>query len=161
MFSAQYRFFLDVFFAAAFIFFHYRTRRNQALAIYSVAVLTLALIFTTPGMLKKFVPSFRVGEFIGGFTWKQVWEPQDYHHLEYETFTLGNLNFNVVKGYPYSFNTPLPAISPYSLLEYKQAGIFPQKIGSSLADGFFWKKMTAEQQKELDAIIKELQLRQK
>ncbi len=157
-FSAQYRFFMDVFFAVAFLIFHKKVPQKIGGIFYIAAVSILIIFFTTPGLFSKLTPSFRVGQFIGNFKKQQFLEPQEYRYDQYANYTIGTLNFNVVQDYPFSFSTPLPAISPSFLLEYYEAGIFPQPYSADIREGFYWRTISESEKKQLAEIIRELKI---
>ncbi len=158
-FSAQYRFFMEVFFAVAFLIFSAKVSRKISIGFYSSLIAVLVVFFVTPGLFTKVTPSFRVGQFIGKFCFNQFLEPQEYRYNQYGSYNIGALNFNVVQDYPFSFTTPLPAISPSFLLEYYDAGIFPQPYSADISDGFYWQNLTDHEKKQLGEIIRELKLR--
>lgn len=91
-----------------------------------------------------------------GFNINQFYKPSHFELKKYETHQIGNLKFNVVQDYPFSFDTPLPAISPAFIQEDVDAGIFPQLKGNSLKDGFIWRKISAEEKEKLKLILKDL-----
>ena len=70
----------------------------------------------------------------------------------YQTFKIGNLEFNV-PNYDLCFDTPQPALSPDSVKKYFEVGIFPQKKSENLKDGFIWKKLSSEEKQKLKEII--------
>lgn len=152
-FSAQYRFFIDVFFVIAFILFIHFSKRNS-LAIFSVTGVLVIGILSFPNFIRQYVPSFRPGNFMAGFKKEQLYKPSTYHYNTFETFKTGNLKFNVSKNYPFNFDTPIPAISAGYIFDDAKAGIFPQYIdGKNIRKGFFWKKLTPEEEKEVQDII--------
>lgn len=91
-----------------------------------------------------------------GFQKSQIIKPSHFKLERYKTYQIGNLRFNVAEGYPFSFDTPLPAISPQFLQEDYNAGIFPQKISDDITDGFQWIKMSDQQKLQLKKILEEL-----
>ena len=156
LFSAQYRFFIDVFFAVFFIIF-YQTFSKQ-LILMTAAILTSFsfLILSIPQLVQNYVPSFKLGYFMTGFSKDQWLKPAVFKLEKYETHQIGNLKFNVVKNYPFSFDTPIPAISPEFLKEDLDAGIFPQTISNDIKDGFIWKKLSSEDHQKLKLIVEDL-----
>lgn len=160
LFSAQYRFFLDVFFVLAFLILRERVTYKPAVTAFLLFSSITGILFFTPNLLKNLVPSFRVGQYIGTpFTTIQLLEPAVYHYNKSEQFQIGNLTFNVNTGYPFSYNTPPAAISPGFLLDYYNAGIFPQKITGSVHGGYFWKQMNPHEKQVLSSILKKLKLK--
>ena len=87
-----------------------------------------------------------------GFTVTQLYRPAVFELNSYQTFKIGNLDFNV-PNYDLSFDTPQPSLSPYSVRKYYEAGIFPQKISENIQDGFVWKKLSPEEKEKLKKII--------
>jgi hypothetical protein len=152
-FSAQYRFFIDVFFVVFFVIFYNTFFRKLAMSIFIGSSFLAAGLLSFPNLLKTHLPSFRIAGFMNGFHGNQFYKPSEYEWKNYETYQIGNLKFNVVKNYPFSFDTPIPAISPEFLQEYYDVGIFPQKNSKNLKDGFHWRKMTDEEKQELKDIL--------
>ena len=151
IFSAQYRFYLDVFFAIAVVLFYKDFKKKTAVASFFFFSILVVIFLTFPNIVRAHLPSFRLGNYMMGFQTSQLNKPSHFKLKQYRTFEIGNLKFNVAKGYPFSFDTPLPAVSPTFLIEYSKAGIFPQKEGG----GFIWKKLNAAQQHKLDKILSE------
>lgn len=152
LFSAQYRFFLDVFFVLIFVFARDLTQK-KALGIFSFFSILFLIFFSSPNLLKKAVPSFKLSQFMYGFQKDQLYKPSYFEWKKYESYNIGNLDFYVVKRYPYSFDIPIPAISPGFLEEDLKTGIFPQKRGKSLKPGFYWRKLTEKEQQQLEKIL--------
>lgn len=157
VFSAQYRFFLEVFFVGFLLLMQpWLTKKRSLLGFALMSGLILPL-FCFPKLLSNAVPSFSVGAFIGRTQTSQILCPSVYQSTDYQSFTLGNLSFNTPKHYPFSYQTPLPSISPDALDDYLSAGIFPQKQDSLLKQGFIWKPLSTEEKQQLKAIISEIQ----
>ncbi|NIF04077.1 hypothetical protein F3J23_01375 [Chryseobacterium sp. Tr-659] len=153
-FSAQYRFFIDIFFVIFFVFFSEYLNKKKSIMIFSVLSLIFLSVLSFPGLIQKLVPSFRLGNFMAGFEKEQLSKPSVYEYHQFNTFNIGNLKFNVSKNYPYNFDTPLPAMSSGYVLDDVKAGIFPQPIDKKdLKKGFIWKKMNAEEATEAEKII--------
>ncbi|WP_018675007.1 LIC_10190 family membrane protein [Riemerella columbina] len=156
-FSAQYRFFLEVFFVGLFLMLGQRLSKQF---IYSIALLmsfALTILFVKPSLIKETIPSFSVGQYIGEVESSQWLKPSVYKGVPYTTHQIGNLKFNVPRHYPFTFTTPLPAISPSFLYDYHRAKLFPQLIDSDLKKGFIWKPLTEQQQQELKQILETLE----
>lgn len=153
--SAQYRFLLDAFFAMIVAIF-YGIKQHKILIIVSLGISCLILSFLAkPQWIQKTIPSFRLGKFIKGFSFNQLVKPAEYSLKKYNLYQIGNLKFNLVDSYPFSFDTPLPAVSPGYVEEYKNAGIFPQLItDGNLKSGFIWKKITDDEKDNLERILK-------
>ncbi|MCT6745217.1 hypothetical protein N4Q47_04775 [Riemerella anatipestifer] len=153
LFSAQYRFFLEVFFVVALLVFRNWFSAKKVALVSIIGTLSMSVFLFAPSLIVKYIPSFRLGGFIKNTELSQIVKPATYKYQQYKTFTIGNLTFNVVDNYPFSFDTPLPSISPSFLELYLEAGIFPQKIGSDLKEGFVWKKLSNEDKKQLQRIV--------
>ncbi|AZA85029.1 hypothetical protein C1637_12605 [Chryseobacterium lactis] len=153
-FSAQYRFFIDVFFVLFFVLFYRYFDKRKSIIVFSAASLFFISLLSFPGFIQQYVPSFRLGNFMAGFEKEQLYKPSTYEYNQFQTFKLGNLKFNISKNYPYNFDTPLPAISPGYIFDDKRAGIFPQlKDKNDVRKGFIWKKLNPEEKMELEKII--------
>ncbi len=155
IFSAQYRLFLDVFLIAGILIFAKTWFSFAKLGFISLSIVAI-IILSIPQTLQNSIPSFSLGKMMTGWDAKQLLRPSTFSLNKYKTYQIGNLKFNIVKDYPFSFDTALPAISPDYLLDYQKAGIFPQKIGLDLKNGFVWKKMSPHEQQELQRIIKQV-----
>lgn len=153
-FSAQYRFFLDVFFVIFFVLFYEYFDQKKSIIVFSALSLFFISILSFPEFIQKYIPSFRVGSFMTGFEKKQLYQPSTYEYHQFNTFKVGNFKFNIPHHYPYSFDTPIPAVSPNYIFDYVKAGIFPQLLDKNdLKKGFIWKKMTSEEEKEAQKVI--------
>lgn len=153
LFSAQYRFFLDVFFAVFFVIFFQWFSKKNSLRVFFVLSFITGTFLTFPKLTKTVFPSFNLGYFMTGISENQFFKPASFELKNYNTYQIGNLKFNVVQQYPFSFDTPLPSISPYFLQKYLEAGIFPQLQGKALKEGFIWRKMSEEEKIQLQKII--------
>lgn len=153
-FSAQYRFFIDVFFVILFVVFFKYLNKKKAVLISSSLMFVVVLIFSFPNFIQKFIPSFQVGRFMKPFEKNQIIKPSHYEYNQYNSYKVGNLKFNVSKKYPFNFDTPVPAISVNYIFDYQKEQIFPQPIDkNNLKKGFIWKKLNAEEKKELNKTI--------
>lgn len=151
--SAQCRFLIDVFLVIFFVLF-YQTFHKKTIFITTLILTSFSfLILSVPQLLQRYVPSFNLGHFMSGFSKHQFLKPACFELNKYKTYQIGNLTFNIVQNYPFSFDTKLPAISPYYLHQYLDAGIFPQKIGKDLKEGFINKKLTDKEKYMLKKII--------
>ncbi|KPE51984.1 LIC_10190 family membrane protein [Chryseobacterium indologenes] len=154
IFSAQYRFFIDVFFVIFFVVFFEYLNRKRSVFIFTAGSLVLILILTFPAFIRQYIPSFRPGSFMAGFQKEQLYKPSVYRYQKYTTFKAGNLKFNVSKNYPFNFDTPLPAISESYLSDDVHSGIFPQCIDEKdIKKGFIWKKLSPAEKKEAEKVI--------
>lgn len=155
LFSAQYRFLFDVFFVVFFVLFYHTLSKNFSILIFSTLSLSVVVLLSFPTLLKTYVPSFKLGNSIIGFNENQLIKPSVFELKKYKTHQIGNLQFNIVDGYIFSFDSPIPAISPQFLQEDFDAGIFPQLKGKTLKDGFIWRKITDDEKKEIQVILKD------
>lgn len=154
IFSAQYRFFIDVFFVIFFVIFHEYFDRKKAVFVFSVLSIFFISILSFPEFIQSYLPSFRVGTFMTGFEKEQIYKPSTYQYEKFDTYKVGNFKFNVSHHYPYSFDTPLPSITPAYLFDNVKTGIFPQLSDKNdIKKGFIWKKMTSEEQVEAQKVI--------
>jgi len=150
-FSAQYRFFIDVFFVLFFVVFFKSLNKKNALLISSVLALIFTGLFSSPKLVQQLIPSFKLSRNLTSFEKNQLLKPSNYEYNQYNSFKIRDLNFNVSKKYTFSFDTPIPAISESYVLDYQKLGIFPQPIDkNNLKKGFIWKKLNATEKKELD-----------
>lgn len=152
LFSAQYRFFLDVFFVIFILVFHSKIKEKLGLLSFSFGAFIILFLMSFPKILQSQIPTFKLGYFMEGFTKNQFFKPAYFALNSYQTFKIGNLDFNV-PNYDLCFDTPQPAISPDSVKKYLEVGIFPQKITENLKDGFSWKKLSGEEKEKLKKII--------
>lgn len=154
VFSAQYRFFIDVFFVIFFMLFLPYLNKKRSVFIFTSGALVLIFILSFPAFIQQYVPSFKPGSFMAGFQKKQVCKPSVYQYKKYDTFQVGNLRFNVSKNYPFSFDSPVPSVSKESILQDLNAGIFPQCIDpKNIKKGFIRKKLSPHEKKEVENII--------
>lgn len=151
--SAQFRFFLEVYFVILLLFFHQKFSKKTT-QIISVAFSSLIILYLSlPKLISTYIPSYKMSSFMGAFQGSQIIVPSEYTYLHYHTFTVGNLTFHVSKNYPFSFDAPLPAISEGYLFDYQKTGIFPQwKNVQNKKEGFVSVKMNATQEKQLQKI---------
>ena len=114
-------------------------------------------ILAFPQILQEKVPSFNLGFVMKNYEAKQVYKPLYYSLNKHDTFTVGNLEFNVPRDYVFGFDTVLPVLTPHQLEAFYELGIFPQKIGKTLNQGFVWKKLNFQEKKYLKNIIEKIQ----
>ncbi|MEY8761722.1 LIC_10190 family membrane protein [Chryseobacterium tongliaoense] len=154
LFSAQYRFFIDVFFVILFVVLFNSFDKKKAIAVFSVAGLLIISFLSFPEFIGKHLPSYKMASYMGRFEKEQLIRPAVYENVAFDSFNLGNLKFNVSRNYPYNFSTPLPAITPNYITEDAKAEVFPQLIDrQNIRKGFIWKKMTMQQKKSTEYII--------
>ncbi|WP_228458266.1 LIC_10190 family membrane protein [Chryseobacterium schmidteae] len=153
-FSAQYRFFTDVFFVLFFVFLFKSLNKKNALIFSSFLFFIAIGAFSFPNLIQKFIPSFQVGRFMTQFEKNQIIKPSYYEYNQYNSYKVGNLTFNVSQKYPFNFDTTVPAISVNYVFDYQKEQILPQPIDkNNLKKGFIWKKLNAEEKKELNKTI--------
>jgi hypothetical protein len=157
LFSAQYRFFFEVFFVLLFVVFYERSMKKYTVLLFSFLSLFFIGFLSFPNLTQKLVPSFKLGAFMMGFNKNQFYKPSHFKLEKYQTHQIGNLEFNVVQDYVFSFDTPLPAISPQFIQEDLEAGIFPQLKGKTWKEGFFWRKLTEAERQKLESIAKDFE----
>ena len=155
LFSAQYRFFFDVFFVFFLVVFYQILSKKLILFIFTVSSIFMVVFLSFPSLVKTYLPSFKLGSFMTGFTKNQFVRPATFELNKYKTHQIGNLKFNIVEGYIFSFDTPLPAISPQFIQEDLDAGIFPQLKGTTLKEGFIWRRISEEEKAKLKEILKD------
>ncbi|MDR6921825.1 MULTISPECIES: LIC_10190 family membrane protein [Chryseobacterium] len=154
LFSAQYRFFIDVFFVIFFVVLFQYFNKKRSVFIFAAGSLILMFILTLPSFIQQYIPSFRPGSFMAGFKKEQLYKPSVYQYKKYNTFEVGNLRFNISENYPFNFDTPLPAISESFLSDDVHSGIFPQCIDEkNIKKGFIWKKLSPKEKKEAEKVI--------
>ncbi|MCY0968740.1 LIC_10190 family membrane protein [Chryseobacterium wangxinyae] len=157
MFSAQYRFFIDVFFVIIFVMFlkYFNERKSLILSICLNLIVIGFMIF--PSIAAQLIPSYRMSSMMGKFEFKQLYKPSSYTYKTYHSYEVGNLKFNVSKKYPFNFDTPVPAISESFVFDYQKAGVFPQMIDKKdLKKGFFTKKMSVKEQNKVKKITENI-----
>ncbi len=155
LFSAQYRFFFDVFFVILFVLFYQVFSKKVSLMIFTVLSIFIAGFLSFPNLIKAHLPSFKLGNFMTGFNKDQFVKPSYFELNQYKTYQIGNLKFNVVDDYIFSFDTPIPAISPQFIQEDLDAGIFPQLKGNTLKEGFIWRPISTKEKEKLKIILKD------
>lgn len=154
LFSAQYRFFIDVFFVIFFVMFLTYFDKKKSLILFSVFSIFFVGFISIPHLVKKHFQSFYLGNFMKEAKMEQFYKPAVYKTTDFNSYKIGNLKFNVAKKYPLSYETPLPAISEGYVFEHIRAGIFPQLIDkNNMKKGFIWKKMNQEEKKEAQNVI--------
>ncbi|WP_234047814.1 LIC_10190 family membrane protein [Chryseobacterium paridis] len=152
-FSAQYRFFMDVFFVIFFILFYQYFNRKRSVITFLAGSICIIAFLSFPSFVATHLPSYKMAGFMGNFEKQQIYEPSQYPSTAFETFKIGDLKFNVSKNYPYNFKTPVPAISHSYILDDIKANIFPQPIDkNNLGKGFIWKRLDSPGKKEADRV---------
>ena len=148
-FSAQYRFFIDVYAIAIFLIFK---NISEEKAIFTTAFLSvlISVLFTFPGFLHQ----FNIGKRLSGFNWAQIYKPVENNLININSeYKIGNLNFYVPQN-PFE-KQHFPWINSYDLKLYDYYGIFPQQIGNEYKDGFYQRKLTPKEKIQLKKIIAE------
>lgn len=153
-FSAQYRFFIDVFFVVFFVLFWQKTAVFWTKRLFIIMMLGVVALLSVPQLLQTAVPSFRVGGFMKGFAMKQLIKPSEYVFGKSVVEQVGNVRFHLVHTYPFLFDVSLPAITIYDIEEYYKLGFFPQLYNErSLKSGFYWKEITEKEKQQLAEIL--------
>ncbi|WP_326985026.1 hypothetical protein VUJ46_11005 [Chryseobacterium sp. MYb264] len=153
-FSAQYRFFIDVFFVIIFVMFFHLINQKKSIILFSGLSIFFVLFLSFPNIIQKLAPSFRLGNYMAKFNQKQIYKPSTYDYNQYQTFKVGNLKLNVSNNYPYNFDTKPPAISTGFIFDDVKANIFPQLIDeNNIQKGFIWKNLTPKEKKEAENVI--------
>lgn len=148
-FSAQYRFFIDVYLVTTFLLFK---NISKSKAIYSSVFLTvfISLIFTFPNILQQ----FNIGKRMSGFSWAQLYKPKEVISVKInQEFKIGNFSFNTSKDL--QDKTHFPALNIYDLKLYDYYGIFPQYFGKDYKEGIYQQKMNGSEKMQLKKIIYE------
>lgn len=154
LFSAQYRFFIDVFFVIFFVIGMNYFNQKKSIAVFSALSMIFIGFLISPHILQTYLPSFKLGNFMGKFELKQLYRPSTYDYNTFNTYKVGNLRFNVSRKYPYNFDTSLPAISESYIFDDVKAGIFPQWVNEkNNKKGFIWKKLNAREKIEANNVI--------
>ncbi|WP_294264055.1 hypothetical protein [uncultured Chryseobacterium sp.] len=154
LFSAQYRFFIDVFFVIFFVIFVDYFNRKKSLTVFSALSIIVIGCIMVPSIIQNYLPTFRPGNFMAQIEVQQLYRPSVYRYHNYNTYKIGNLRFNVSEKYPYNFDTELPAISESYIFDDIKAGIFPQMADpENMKKGFIWKKLTPEEKIQAQDII--------
>ncbi|QOR74704.1 hypothetical protein IMZ16_04545 [Cruoricaptor ignavus] len=152
--SAQYRFFIDVFFVIITVIFYEKSKLKIWKKLAFGGSLVVLFFLSYPKILNQMVPSFRLSAMMRGFKTEQLWIPKVYNAVQFETHQIGNLKFNFSANYPLSYSTPVPAISPDRFIEYRDAKIFPQLIDNqNIRSGFYHEKLGKKDLKKLNQII--------
>lgn len=160
VFSAQFRFFIDVIFVALFLLFYQFEAKKIYFAYFLISFIGFVILFLKPNQISEFLPRFRLSKSIIGFQKSQWKEPVYFLHQPYTTHQLGNLKFHTPSNYPYNYNTKLVAISQPKLELFLKLGLFPQEKENS-SRIFVWKKLDETQKIRLNAILKQLNLEEK
>lgn len=157
LFSAQYRFFIDVFFVIIFVILFKYFNEKKSIITYSFLSIVFISFITFPSFISQLIPSYRLSSMMGKFELKQLYKPSIYEYKKYHSFEVGNLKFNVSEKYPFNIDTPIPAISESFVFDYQKAGIFPQLIDKNdISKGFISKKMTFKEQKQVKIITEKI-----
>lgn len=155
MFSAQYRFFLDVFLVVIFLVSNSKIKADYSKLIGVLGSMVVVSTLMFPSLIQKAVSSFHLGNFMKSFEVKQFYKPSDYEATAYKTFKIGDLKFNVADKYPFSYKTPAPAISQSFIRDYMEEGIFPRLIGKDLNSGVTWRKISEKEKQKLQHILQD------
>ncbi|MGE4513207.1 MAG: hypothetical protein AB7E26_05240, partial [Chryseobacterium sp.] len=105
LFSAQYRFFIDVFFVIFFVLFTGFFNQRRSIITFSILSSMIVMFLTVPSLVQSYLPSFRLGNFIGKMEITQLYKPSTYSDLTFNSYKVGNLSFHISERYPYNFST--------------------------------------------------------
>lgn len=156
-FSAQYRFFIDVFFVIIFVVLFENIKKKTALLVFTFLTIFFVSMLSFPGFIRQYLPSFQLGRFMSEFNAQQLLKPSNYEYNKFGCYKVGNLKFNISKQYPYNFDTPVPAISESYFFDYQKEGIFPQLIDkNNIRKGFIWKKLNLKEKKEVEKVAEKI-----
>jgi len=144
VFSAQYRFFIDIYLVVLFLIFKNISEQKSVFVSMFLSVF-ISIIFTLPGFVKD---KFHMGKWMSGFQVSQLIRPTEYQSENPKSYQLGNLKFNATKDLIYK--TQFPAMSLYWLKTYHYYNVFPQ-------NGFIQKKLSEKEKIELKEIVKDLE----
>lgn len=148
IFSAQYRFFIDLYLITFFLIFK-NIHRDKAVVFSIFFSLLISVIFTFLGFITS---RFQMGKWMTGFRWSQLYEPNTVKSSQLsEENIIGNFKFNVPKN-PFDKKT-FPSLNIYDLKLYHYYGIFPQNS----KDGFIQRKLTDTEKIQLKKIIDKLE----
>ena len=156
VFSAQFRFFLEVFFVIFIVVFQGKIKEKWAVSGFGMGALVILFFLSFPKVLQSQIYSFKLGHYMKGFVKTQVYKPAYFELNSFKNYQIGNLKFNV-PNYDLCFDTPQPALSLSELMVYEKASVFPQKIGKEVNEGFVWKKLSSKEKLKLKSIIKNIE----
>ncbi|WP_333853404.1 LIC_10190 family membrane protein [Epilithonimonas sp.] len=149
IFSAQYRFFIDIYLVVLFLIFKSVSQQKSVFTAIITSVF-VSVIFMFPGFVQK----FNVGKKMTGFSWYQLYKPKENNLVNFNSeYKIGNLNFHVPK-YPFQKDF-FPSLNIYDLKLYDYYGIFPQYFDKDVQKGFYQRKLTEEEKIQLKEIISE------
>lgn len=147
VFSAQYRFFIDIYLIVLFLIFKDISEEKAVFVSVFLSVF-ISIIFTLPGFVKG---QFNMGKWMSGFQMSQLIKPTEFKSENPKSYQLGNLKFHATKELIYK--TQFPAMSLYWLKTYQYYNVFPQIS----ENGFIQKKLTEKEKMELKKIINDLE----
>jgi len=147
VFSAQYRFFIDIYLIVLFLILKDISEEKTVFVSVFLSVF-ISIIFTLPGFVKG---QFNMGKWMSGFQMSQLIKPTEFKSETPKSYQLGNLKFHATKELIYK--TQFPAMSLYWLKTYCYYNVFPQVS----ENGFIQKKLTEKEKMELKKIINDLE----
>lgn len=154
LFSAQYRFYIDVFVVIYSMFLLDFIKEKQIKWMVYPGILAVLIFFSYPKMLQNLLPSFRVSQFMQGWQIQQLLKPQEYHYRQDDQIKLGNTTFYVVDGYSFIFDARLPGITLYNLQKYLEHHYIPQQVAKGNSMIFEWKPLDANNKKIIEEYLK-------
>ncbi len=147
IFSAQYRFFVDVYLITLFLILKNMSEEKAIFVSVFLSVL-ISVIFTFPGFVKD---KFHMGKWMSGSQLSQIIKPTEFESEKPRSYQVGNLRFRATKGL--INKTAFPAMSLYWLKIYQYYNVFPQNSNN----GFIQKKLTDKETVQLRKIIIDLE----
>ncbi len=126
--SAQYRFILDFLLIITFLLLHNYNKIRYLKIIYWGVLGCFLLFFMFPSSVQKYVPSFRIGNMMQGFSINQIIAPTVYKNPDFHKLRCKDYKFNIPVNYPFVFATPAPALSLNMVRTYLSIGYFPKIV---------------------------------
>ena len=93
-FSAQFRFFIDVFFVAFVVMVGSKVKEKISSLSFSLGAVLVLFLMSFPKILQSQVRTFKLGHYMQGFTVTQLYKPAFFELNSYQTFKIGNFDKN-------------------------------------------------------------------
>ena len=154
-FSGQFRFILDSVFPLIFILFYSVQKIGNTKIFIANLFFSIVLIaaISSPPLLKRAIPSFKLTQWMKGFDKKTLLIPGKYKIKKYVAENIGNLDF-YISYYYHNYGTPLPAFTHKYLKLYYDLGVFPQmKDPANIRKGYYAKELTPAEKEKLGKIL--------
>lgn len=148
-FSAQYRFFIDVYLIAIFLLIK---NISEQKAIFTTVFFSifLAVIFTFP----QFLQQFNIGKRMSSLHFSQLYKPKQIDSGGFNNeHKIGNFTFKTSKN-PVD-KVHFPSLNIYDLKLYDYYGIFPQYFKQDFDGGILQRKLSETEKIQLKKIISE------